>query len=77
MMISPEMYVEELKSKTYHELLQERDELIEEIRAFENHTYDPKLDTILPSPEVTYQWNLESLGKLCGLIAEKYNQEYV
>lgn len=32
---------------------------------------------IHPSPEVVYQCNLEYLGKLCELIAEKYNQEYV
>jgi len=52
-------------------------ELVEEIRAFEDHTYNPELEMIHPSPEVVYQCNLEYLGKLCELIAEKYNQEYV
>ena len=75
MMISPEGFVEEYKDKPYKELLPVRDELIEEIRAFENRAYDPKLDMVIPSPEVKYQCKLKYLGKLCELISEKYNQE--
>ena len=48
-----------------------------EIQAFENHSYDSELDFIHPSPSVVYQCNLKYLGELCKLIAEKYNQEYV
>ena len=77
MMISPEMFVELHKDKKYNELLPVRDELIEAVRAFENKTYDPKMESIHPSPDVIYQMDLEYLGKLCELISEKYNKEYV
>ena len=63
MMISPERYRDLHIDKTYSELLAVRDELLESIRAFENHTYDPKLDWIMPSPDTVYQCNLEYLGK--------------
>lgn len=77
MMISPESFVEVHKNKTYAELISVRDELLEEIYAFENHSYDHEMDEYDPSPEVIYQCNLEYLGKLCELISNKYNQEYV
>lgn len=77
MMISPDGYIEGYKNKPYKELLTVRDKLLEEIRAFEDHTYNPQLEMIHPSPEVVYQCNLEYLGKLCELIAEKYNQEFM
>lgn len=77
MMISPEGYIGNYKNKPYKELLTVRDKLLEKIRAFKEHTYNPELDMIHPSPEVVYQCNLEYLGRLCELIAEKYNQEYV
>lgn len=77
MMISPEGFIEAYKNKSYKELLPVRDELIEDIRAFENQTYDSELSMICPSPEVTYQCRLEYLGELCELIAEKYNQEFI
>lgn len=77
MMISPEGYIESYKNKPYRELLTVRDKLLDEIRAFEDHTYNPELEMIHPSPEVVYQCNLEYLGKLCELIAEKYNQEFM
>lgn len=77
MMISPEGFIEGYRNKTYKELLRVRDELMMEIRAFEEHTYDPELDLWNPSPEVVYQCNLEYMGKLCELISEKYNQDFV
>ena len=77
MMISPEGFFEEYRNKTYTELLTVRDELFDQIRTFEKHTYDPKLAHLHASPEVVYQCNLEYLGQLCKLIAEKYNQEYI
>lgn len=77
MMISPEMFVELHKDKNYKELLPVRDELIESIREFEANAYDPKENCMHPSPEVMYQCHLEYLGKLCVLIAEKYNKEYI
>ena len=78
MMISPEGFIDEYRDKPYKELLPVRDELIEAIREFEadtNHTGEGW--NIMPSPEVRYQCNLEYLGKLCELISEKYNREYV
>ena len=77
MMISPEGFIEMHSNKSYSELLPIREKLIDEIRAFENHSYDPELDLISPSPEVVYQCNLEYLGKLCELISKKYNLEFV
>lgn len=77
MMVSPEWFIEELKDKKYKELLIVRDKLIESIREFETKSYDPELNLICPSPAVVYQMNLQYLGKLCELIYEKYNGEYV
>ena len=77
MMTSPESFIKSYKHKTYKELLSARDDLMKEIHAFENHTYDPALDLIRPSPEVVYQCNLKYLGELCKLISDKYNQEYI
>jgi len=77
MMISPNGFVEELKDKPYKELLKERDKLIRQIRAFEKDKVPESEYSICPSPEVVYQMNLQYLGELCNLIAEKYNKEYV
>ena len=77
MMISPEGFIEKYKNMSYLELLLVHEKLIKELHAFEDHSYDPKLNMIHPSPEVIYQCNLEYLGRLCELIAEKYNKEFV
>ena len=77
MMISPEGFIESHKNKSYKELLPVRDELIKEIWAFERRTFDPELMLRRPSPETVYQCNLLYLGKLCELIADKYNQEFI
>ena len=77
MMISPNGFIESYKNKSYKELLPIRDELMQEIWTFENHSYDSELIMMHPSPEVVYQCNLKYLGELCKLIADKYNQEYV
>lgn len=77
MMISPEMFVELHKDKKYKDLLPVRDELINAIRVFETKIYDPKMDSICPAPEVIYQMHLQYLGKLCEIISEKYNKEFV
>ena len=69
-MISPEAFVDEYRDMPYEELLPVRDELIEDIKDFEVHGGG---DTGMhPSPDVIYQVNLEYLGKLCALIADKY-----
>lgn len=78
MMISPYSYIEEQKDKSYKQLLKERDDLLKEIKEFENNQYNiAEQEIISPSPEVVYQCNLMYLGKLCDLIAEKYNKEYI
>lgn len=84
MMMSSEAYINGYKDKRYSELLIIRDGLIRDLRCFEkkknvNKEYkEGDVRIILdPSPEVVYQMNLQYLGKLCELIAEKYNQEYI
>lgn len=77
MMISPEWYIDEQKIKQYKELIKERDKLLKEIVNFENKNIPDDEYLIDPSPEVRYQCNLKYLGKLCELISEKYNMEFV
>lgn len=77
MMISPEVFIKEYEEKSYKELLAVRDGLLESIKAFEERGADAKESGICPSPEVVYQCNLEYLGKLCELISQKYNEEFV
>lgn len=76
MMISPETYIDELKNKTYKELLKEKDKLLKEISDFENNKIVDEEYNINPSPDVIYQCNLLYLSKLCELIADKFNKEY-
>lgn len=77
MMISPESFIRKHIDKTYSELLCVRDELMAEIRDFEKGKFISTDIIISPSPEVRYQCNLEYLGKLCQLISEKYNKEFM
>lgn len=81
MMISPEMYIEQLKDAEYLELIEERNDLIEFIKDYEKKETvgDRSGDDWLvnPSPDVRYQMYLEYLGELCKLMQEKYNTEYV
>ena len=74
MMISPEIFIEEQKDKTYQELLVERNKLIREIKQYESGE-EPEHIIINPSPDVRYQCNLEYLAKICELIARKFNEE--
>ena len=81
MMISPNHYVETLKDKTYPELIRERDRLIRFMRKFEKDEMagdrsDPAW-RICPGPDVQYQMHLDYLAALCGMMREKYNEEYV
>jgi len=76
MMISPESYIDQLRDKSYEELLEEREKIIKEIREFEKtYNKDSKEELISPSPKTIYICNLLYLGKLCELIVEKYNEE--
>ncbi len=69
-MISPEAFVENFKDMPYEELLPMRDELIDDIRDFEKNAEGQA--EVCPSPSTMYQVRLEYLGKICGLIADRY-----
>ena len=73
--MSPQSVIQMKKDKSYNELIDERNKVIEEIKDFENTPYDPENYNICPSPDVFYQWNLEYLGLLCNLIAEKFRED--
>lgn len=73
-MISPQLYVEKLANKSYHELLVERDELLKKIYEFENNTEEDNTIT-KPSPDTIYQCYLLYLSELCKLILTKYKKE--
>lgn len=77
MMVSPQGFLENYRDKSFKELLPIRDELLAAILFFEQHKDDPVEVIVCPSPEAVYQCNLTYLAKLCELIAEKYNREYV
>lgn len=76
-MISPELFAEQYNDKTYAELLEVRDELIDDIKEFEATPSNAESDFVIicPSPEVVYQMNLEYLSKICMLISQKIREE--
>ncbi|MBQ8472558.1 MAG: hypothetical protein IJ501_03545 [Bacilli bacterium] len=75
MMISPDLYRDEKQTKTYEELIKEKDKLVKYIRDFEINKI-PMDDYLMnPSPEVLYKCNLEYLSELCILIKEKFNKK--
>ncbi|MDO4271659.1 MAG: hypothetical protein Q4C83_01585 [Candidatus Saccharibacteria bacterium] len=76
MMISPESYIDEIRDKSYKQLLKEKRRLIKEIDEFENSSRQEEI-IVLPSPETIYLCNLEYLAELCKLIAEKYGEKHV
>lgn len=69
MMMSPNMYIKELENKSYKELLKVRDELINEIKDFENNKVE---SSFKPSPETMYKVHLQYLSELCLLISNKF-----
>lgn len=81
MMISPETYIESMKGKNYPELIKERDRLVRYVRGFEKKERAGDRSGadwgICPSPAVRYQVYLDYLSRLCTLMAERYNQDYV
>ncbi|MBR3362040.1 MAG: hypothetical protein IKG39_11935 [Lachnospiraceae bacterium] len=77
MMMSPQTFVNQYKEMSYKELLLVRDEMLEEIRAFEAEPYNPAEDLIDPPADFVYLCNLDYLGKLLELISEKYRQEFI
>ena len=80
MMNSPQGYVEYCKQYSCEELIQEREELLDDIRDLEKRLFsgDKKDDYIVsPSPEVRYQVKLEYLAALSEYMQQRYNEEYV
>lgn len=79
MMQSPEIYIDDLKDKSYEELIKERDRLVLYIQAFEKDiTKDFLIDcAINPSPETAYQHYMLYLSKLLVFMHDKYNKEYI
>ena len=65
-MLSPEAFIGEYKDYSYDDLLPVKDELINEIKELE------KGDNKGYSGNTRYQMDLEYLGKLCELIADKF-----
>ena len=81
MMIAPATFVEAYKDSSYEELMEARDDLIKEIRSFEDAYFNGKLAEeyrqYLPDPETRYQVNMEYLSELLKLMHEKFNSKYV
>ncbi len=76
MLMSPESYIEfECAGKSYGELLRIRDELLDEIRAFESGNVPEKERNRIPSPADVYRLNLEILGLLFRRIGKAYRRE--
>lgn len=75
MMISPDSAILEVQDMSYKKLLAKRDEVLEDIYAFEQGKLPKEAFLIDPSPDAFYQWNLEYLGLLCKLIADKFEDE--
>ena len=75
-MISPNGFIHQYEDYKYEDLLPIRDELIEDIKAFEQGDISESV-IVSPSPDVIYQCNLDYLAELLKLIAEKYREEVV
>ena len=76
-MISPESFASEYENESNEKLLKIRDELIEEIRYFENNKETIIKSDIMqqhPQPDIVYQIKLEYLAAVCNLISQKFNE---
>ena len=76
MMISPEAYVDNIKDKSYKNLLKERDKLIQNLKIFEKHYKNIDEPTTYPSFEIIYLYNLDYLIEIWKLVKEKYQDEF-
>ncbi len=81
MMITPSTYREGLKTKSYLDLMKERDRLVAFMHQFEAEETKGDRSSLAwrchPSPDVQYQVYFEYLSALCNVMQERYNQEYV
>ena len=80
-MMSPEMYAEEHRDDSFEELIETRNDLVDELRTLEKMVFDKEQKgnswDICPGPDVQYQMTLEYLSQICILLSEKYNGEFV
>ena len=75
-MISPEVFTEQHANKTYEELIEVRNDLINNIKRFEAMPQNEEPDFIIcPGPDVVYQMNHEYLSKICLLIIQKFQEQ--
>ena len=74
MMISPQHYRSTIEGYSLEELRKVRDELLEEIKRFENNEISKEEYCYSPSPSVKYQCNNDYLVEVIQLINQKYNQ---
>lgn len=77
MMMSPDSFLKEYENAGYFELLKLKNELVQSIASFENDC-EMKDDgwKFSPGPDVQYQWNLDVLGKVAGMLREAFNREF-
>ena len=77
MMMSPDSFLKEYENAGYFELLKLKNELVQKIAEFERDC-EMKDDgwNFSPGPDVQYQWNLEVLGKVAGMLREAFNREF-
>ena len=75
-MISSETFADVHADKTYEELIEVRNELINSIKKFEATPQNEDSDFIIcPGPDVVYQINHEYLSKICLLIVQKFQEQ--
>ena len=74
MMISPQGYIEQHKDKSLEELIKERNELLDEMKEYEEANILNKKPPIFsgiiiePSPSTVYYWNNHYLNAITDLI---------
>lgn len=81
MMVSPGTFIMNYSKCSYAELIKVRDELINEIREYEQQEMTGNRNSeewmIMPSPDVRYQMNFDYLAELLRLMSEKYQEDTV
>ena len=77
MMFPPETFISSHADKSYEELIDVRDELIRDIKQFEENPTSEDSDFIIicPGPDVVYQMHLEYLSAICKLIIKKFREQ--
>ncbi|MCI6360593.1 MAG: hypothetical protein MR773_01870 [Eubacterium coprostanoligenes] len=73
MMISPEQFAEMHKGKWQGELVKIREDLINQIHAFENDEYKESEWNVDPSPAVVYEMNHLYLAEISKLIFDSFD----